>query len=201
VAKSVVLSEEWGKKLEETYSTVQRLIRSQSEPHEPTIPRSADGYIARTPVGGIPGRQGCKIFGELCDIFKLVYDTDGSRIITPVLGEDDAPYQLYCFNLSIAATNGLQCWLTDLMKGGHRYLSLPLPKTGSFGQNGRTLEDDFRALGWDGIDPWEYWNPYWQGYQTTTTTESPAPGSTTTTMPAPACDGRCKWVWSASSLS
>jgi hypothetical protein len=115
------------REIRETIDKVKRMPQGKPESGLPDQPRGADGLIALIPVGGIPARDGDKLFSAECQIYREVDAGDGVKFLQQIYGDYDAPYTLpiynpYCFVLPA----GYQA-TTDLLKSGTRIIDELLP--------------------------------------------------------------------------
>jgi len=139
--KLTTLGPELLREIRWTIDRVKRMVGGDLRDDERKVPLAPDDYIVKTPTGGIAARSGTTVYGEECDVYKLVGDVTSGELEM----EEIEDFAVMVYNLSEDGNiEGDKHVASALLKGGARYA---LELGGGIGLVGACLQEDHPGRG------------------------------------------------------
>ena len=101
-----------------TIDRVKRMVGGDLRDDDRKPPLAPDDYIVKTPEEGIPPRSGTTVYGEDCDVYKLVGDVTSGELEMEAVTD----FSLMVYNVSNEIVEGSKYVATSLLKSGVRYV-------------------------------------------------------------------------------
>jgi len=133
MAKTVqTLSPEFIEEAAWAIEQVKRILRGNLQDTDRGLQRAHDGVVVKIPTGGIPARYNETLYGEYCDLYRILDSDPDDDVISleAILDGNDAPVQTKVFNFTESAAEAGTYQVSELFRSGHRYVNLGPQLTG-----------------------------------------------------------------------
>ena len=120
------LSPEFIKQCAWAIEQVRRIVKGNLQDTETGLQRAMDGVVVKIPTGGIASRYNETLYGEYCDLYRIVdTDPDDDEItLEAILDGNDAAVQAKVFNFTESTAEAGTYQVSELFRSGHRYINL-----------------------------------------------------------------------------